>query len=120
MSGWMVDVVPTDDLLARVPQVVPGIGAGGDPVGGHQGAVQAQEGHSGVVRSREDLIQVRCVGGDHVQPFVQVLVGGRDAQAGIAGQQSQVQSVTQPAQDEHTWVCTVPARWSGRVPGRRR
>jgi hypothetical protein len=36
MSGWMVDVVPTDDLLVRVPQVVPGIGAGGDPVGGDQ------------------------------------------------------------------------------------
>src|SRR3954451_2622489 len=29
-------------VLAGVPHVVPGLGAGGDPIGGNQGAVQAQ------------------------------------------------------------------------------
>src|SRR4051794_8682167 len=71
-------------VLAGVPQVVAGFGAGGDPVGGNQGAVQAQVCRSRGVRRGRDVVQVRGVHGDHLQPFVQVAVGGGVADAGVA------------------------------------
>ncbi len=63
-----------------------GLGAGGDPVGGHQRAVQAQESQAGGVRSVENIVQVRRVGGDGVQALVQIAVGGGDADPGVTGQ----------------------------------
>src|SRR3712207_9590546 len=51
-------------VLARVPQVVAGLGAGGHPVGRHQGAVEAEEGQAGGVRAVQHVGQGRSMHGD--------------------------------------------------------
>jgi hypothetical protein len=78
--------------------VVAALGAGRDPVGGHQRGVQADERQAGGAGSGQHVVQVGCVAGDDVECFVQVAVGGGDAQAGLAGQGAQVPAVPQPAQ----------------------
>ena len=75
-------------VLAGVPQVVPAFGAGGDPVGGDEGAVQADEGQPGGVGAVQDVVELGRVRGDHVERFVQIAVGGGDAQAGLGGQRA--------------------------------
>lgn len=76
----------------------------GDPVGGDEGAVQAQVGQPGDVRSGEHVVQVWCVRGDHVQRLMQVAVGGGVTDAGVAGKGVQVRAVTQPPQHEQHLV----------------
>jgi hypothetical protein len=79
---------------------MPAVGAGGDPVGGDERAVQADEGQPGGVCAVQDVVEPGSVRGDHVERFVQIAVGGGDAQAGLGGQRAQVQAVAQPAQHE--------------------
>jgi hypothetical protein len=81
--------------------VVTALGASGDPVGGHQRAVQAHERQCSGTGAAQDLVEVGCVGGDHVQGLVQISVGGGDADAGLDSQIPQVQAVAQPAQHEN-------------------
>jgi hypothetical protein len=77
------------------------LGAGGDPVGGDERAVQAEEGQPGGVGAGQDGLEVGGVGGDHVECLVQIAVGGGDAEPGLAGQGAHVQAVAQSAQQEH-------------------
>jgi hypothetical protein len=75
-------------------------GAGGDPVGGDERAVQAHEGQSGGVRAVQNVVELGSVRGDHAERLMQIAVGGGDAEAGLAGESTQVQAVAQPAQHE--------------------
>jgi hypothetical protein len=107
-------------VLAGVSQVVPALGAGGDPVGRDEGAVQADEGQPGGVGAVQDVVAPGRVRDDHVECFVQIAVGGGDAQAGLAGQMRKSSRWRSQRRARATWACTVPARCVGRDPGRRR
>jgi hypothetical protein len=91
-------------VLAGKPQVMGrsavDLDASGDPVGGDQRAVQTQEHHCGTAGVGDDSRQVGGVGGDDVEAFVQVPVGGGDADPGLQRQGAQVQPVAQPAQHQ--------------------
>lgn len=87
---------------ARVPGVVSRLGVlSSAPVGGDQGAVQRHERPGLGQRPPEDLDEVGCVVGDHVDALMEVAVGGRDRDAGVVGQQPQVGGVLEPAQHHH-------------------
>ncbi len=59
-------------MLAGVPQAVADLGAGGDPVSGHQGGIQAQKGRPGLLRSRDDLGQIAGMRGDRIQRLTRI------------------------------------------------
>lgn len=77
------------------------LGVGGHPVGRDQRAVQAEEGQAGGARMGQHGAQGGSVRGDHVERFVQVAVGGGDADPGVCGQGAHIQTVAQPAQRQH-------------------
>jgi hypothetical protein len=107
-------------VLAGVPPVVTAFGPGGDPVGRHQGAVQAYEGQLGRASAGQDVVQVEGVRGDHGERLVQLATGGGDADPGLQRQRAQVHRCRGQRSTSATCVCTVPARCPGRDPGRRR
>jgi hypothetical protein len=58
-------------VLAGVPQVMAGVGVDrAAAVGGDQGAIQRHVGPAGGLAGLKDLVQVRCLGGEHVDAFV--------------------------------------------------
>ena len=73
-------------VFAGVPPVMAALGAGGHPVGRDQRAVQAEEGQAGSASMGQHGAQGGRVRGDHVERFVQVAVGGGDADPGVCGQ----------------------------------
>jgi hypothetical protein len=99
-----LEVAAEGAVLAGEPQVMRPVtvdlDAGGDAVGGDQRAVQTQEHHPAAASVGEDLGQVGGVGGDDLEAFVQVAVGGGDADPGLQRQDAQVQSVAQAAQHQ--------------------
>lgn len=68
--GEHLHVAAEGAALARVLQVVVGLGAGSDAVGGCQCAVQTQEGQPGGVCAVEKPMQVRNLRGDGVQALM--------------------------------------------------
>ncbi len=95
-----LDAASEGVVLARVPGVVAALGAPGDAVGGHQGAVQARVREPVGVGTGQDLLQGRGPVGDHVQALAAVPVRRRDRDPGVGGQAAQVGAVTQPAQHQ--------------------
>ena len=93
MVGQDLHVTDEGRVLTGVPQVVACLGTCRDPVGAHQGPVQAYE---GLTVLSEPVHAVSDIGGslnDHLQGLVQVAVGG---------------SLTDPAvADQPLMVCTV-------------
>ena len=60
-------VAAVGPVLAGVPQVMAGVGVDrAAPVGGDQRAVQRHVGPAGGLAALEHLVQVRCLGGEHV------------------------------------------------------
>jgi hypothetical protein len=80
--------------------VLAALGAGGDPVGRNQRAVQAQEGQRAGAGAGQHVGQVGGVRGDHVECLVQVPIGGGDAQLRVGGQGAHVEAVAQPTQQQ--------------------
>lgn len=76
------------------------LGALRQAVGGNQGAVQGQVGPTVFLRLALGLVEVRSVGGQHVDALVQVPVGSGLGQAEVAGQVDDPRRVAAPAQDE--------------------
>ncbi len=68
--GQDLDVAAVSAVFARVPQVVSGFGALPASGRGDQGAVESDVFPPGCTPMGEDLVQVRGVGGDHVDAFV--------------------------------------------------
>ena len=93
MVGQDLHVTDEGRVLTGVPQVVACLGTCRDPVGAHQGPVQAYE---GLTVLSEPVHAVSDIGeslNDHLQGLVQVAVGG---------------SLTDPAvADQPLMVCTV-------------
>lgn len=87
-------------VLTGVPQVVAVGPAFGESVGGDQCPLQGQVGQLLGVRGGQDLVQLRCLAGEHVDVLVQVAVGGGLGEAVIAGQVGDPARVAEPAQDE--------------------
>ncbi len=87
-------------VLARPPQVRCPRPAGGDLRGRDQRAVQAQVRPVGGLAAFQDFGKRGRLLGDHVDRFVQVAVGGRDADPGVQGQDPQLGRVLEPAQDQ--------------------
>jgi hypothetical protein len=56
------------------------------PVGGDQRAVQRHVGPAGGLAGLKDLMQVRCLGGKHVDAFVQIAVAGGERDPGVGGE----------------------------------
>jgi hypothetical protein len=69
------------------------LGAGGDPVGRDERAVQTQEGKGAAAGAGQHVGQGGRVPGDHVERLVQIAVGGGDAQPRLAGQGAHIQAV---------------------------
>jgi hypothetical protein len=88
-------------VLAGVPQVMAGVGVDRSaPVGGEQRAVQRHVGPAGGLTGLDHLVQVRCLGGEHVDAFVQIAVAGGDRDPGIGGEQLHVGVLAEPAQHQ--------------------
>jgi hypothetical protein len=110
-------------VLAGIPPVVAALGVGGHPVGRDERAVQADERQPGGVGPGEHVGQVGGVFGGNVERFVQIAVGGGDAQPGLDGQRAQIQSMPQPAQHEHdldvhrAGSLRRPRPWAVTMPG---
>lgn len=84
--GDDLDVPAETFVLARIPGVVALLRPFGQPVGGNQGAVQGEVGQVVLLRGGQALVQVRGVGGQHIDALVQVLVGSGLGQIMIGGQ----------------------------------
>jgi hypothetical protein len=58
-------------VLAGVPQVMAGVGVDrAAAVGADEGAVQRHVGPAGGPAALEHLVQIRCLGGEHVDALV--------------------------------------------------
>jgi hypothetical protein len=101
-------MLPPKSRFAGVPQVhglapvLPfGFGRGRrDPVRGDEGAVEDHVGVATGVPVGQDLVQVGGLGGEGGDGFVQVAVGGGDADPVVGGQPVYRGGVAEPAQDQ--------------------
>lgn len=71
-----------------------------DPVGGDQGAVEDYVGVAGGESAAEYVGQLRGLGGEDVDAFVEIAVPGGEGDPCIAGQHCQWGVLPEPAQDE--------------------
>lgn len=99
--GQDLDVAAVPAMFARVPEVVAGIGTLPAPGRGDQGAVEADVFPPGFDPVGEDVVQVRGMGGDHVDTFVEIAVGGGLRDPRVAGECCDVGTVPEPAQHHH-------------------
>lgn len=119
--GQNLHVAAEGLVLTGVPQVVAGLGAGCDPVGAHQSAVQARKRLASAPEPVQDVSDV--VGSplsDDLQGLVQVPVG-----SGLRDSASRARARTSMPSLSHrstrmAWTQVAAARWRGRVSWVRR
>ena len=118
--GNYLNIAAEVAVLARAPSVLAPLGAPGDPVGGHQGAVQAQVGQAVGVSTGEQVVELESMVGDHVEAFVEIPVSRRTPEASVDGQAAQVGSVAQPAHYQDDLAVDGGSPLPGRAPAARR
>jgi len=74
-----------------------------------EGAVQGHKRPPSRSTRREDLGQLRCLRGDHVDRFVQVPVGGGLADVGVPSQQVYIGAIDQPTQHQRRLAPAGPS-----------
>ena len=86
-------------VFFRVPGIggFPLSGRDVDGGGGNQGAVETEERRAVGMLFVEDLVEVGCVVGDHVESFMEVAVAGGLRQAMVPGQEMDGCCVAHPA-----------------------
>ncbi|MGI5254086.1 hypothetical protein [Actinacidiphila glaucinigra] len=109
-------------MFLAEPQVVAVLADPGDAVGLDQRAVQDHVGHALAPAAVQDLVQVRGLGGENVDAFVEVPVAGGLGDAGVAGQAVHAAAFAEPAQDQHGLTertkCSAAARSADPPPVR--
>ena len=73
-------------------------------VGGEELAVQDDVTHAVVLGLLQGLVQVWCLGGEHVDDLVEIAVPGGPGDAVVTGQRGDVAAVAEPPQREHCLV----------------
>jgi hypothetical protein len=100
-GGDDLDVAAVVFAFARPPQVHSGCGSRGPaPVGFDHGPVDVDMGVAGHLRCQQYRFQARGLGGEDVDAFVEVVVGGGLADAVVACQLGQSGAVEEPADDQ--------------------
>ena len=69
-------------------------------VGGDQGAVEHDVGPASGPAGPEHLVQVGCLGSEHVDAFVQIAVTGGRRYSGVPGQGGHAGVLAEPAQHQ--------------------